>query len=217
MFTSALRMSGIALLGGLAVYAGYSALNSRDNAAERPLALATATATDSFETEATSQIRGMPEKGDEESENGMTANPVVPDKKDEGGFTTNPVVADKKDEGGFTTNPVVADKKDSGGFTTNPQLVAKKDDGDFFTENDAATAFDPCLKADGTPYQGPGTALNPFAPINPCLPKATAESFAEFIAPTPLPEVNNFGLPRQPDYFAPEPPLPGFGSDYRAL
>ncbi|MEM9234734.1 MAG: hypothetical protein AAGA69_10935 [Pseudomonadota bacterium] len=160
------------------------------------------------------QIRGLPE----------TQTTQEPEEKP--ATTPNPVTADKKDDGKFFTTDVRrADKKDDGKFfTTNAKRVDKKDDGSFFTENTDGGEFDPCLKADGTPYQGPGTALNPFAPVSPCLPKATAENYAvllpeepEVETPTETPVRRRTVLPTPPEFFAPEPPLPGGGSDYRTI
>lgn len=199
MLLSALRMTGAAAIGALAVFAGYAALTGEEPmgaAAEAEAALSVFMAQPDAEAER--QLRGLPETQ-------MTANPVTADKQDDGKFfTTNPRHADKVDDGKF--------------FTTNAKRIDKKDDGDFFSVNTVADRFDPCLKADGTPYQGPGTALNPFAPTSPCLPKATAESYAE-VTPevTPEPERTfEVYLPHRRDYFAPEPPARG-GSDYRTI
>lgn len=92
---------------------------------------------------------------------------------------------DKADDGKFfTANASSMDKKDNGQFfVANPKMIDKKDDGRFFTDKGQASITDPCLNADGTPYFGPGTASNPYAPVNPCLPKATAESVGPCVNP----------------------------------
>ncbi len=276
MLQKAIRMTGLAALGGLALYAGYSAIDGDSLPGKRmfsaksaptaptdtwvtanlagdiengvpagmgPLVFANGQRADRIakasdaddlyfaafhaeeETNGGRQIRGLPERQDEEKP-ATTQNPVKSDKPDDGKFfTTNPRRADKKDDGAFvTTNQQRTDKTDDGKFfSANPRLIAKKDDGDFYTANTPGGEFDPCLKADGTPYQGPGTALNPFAPTNPCLPKATAESYAEVVPPVvtpePEPRVTRTRLPARRDYFAPEPALPKFGggSDYKVI
>lgn len=268
MLSSVFKVTGAAVIGALAIYAGYrvvdgqnagSAPSAEDSTtsvatvdgvpegmeptafdegqrgdrvavaetADTPLMAENGTAQEA-QNATTGQLRGLPQRDEdtrsdapEQSADDNTAPAEdTSEAKAKGEMTRNPVVADKKDKGGFTTNPVVADKKDFGtGFTTNPRLVDKKDDGGF-TTTAQSTEFDPCLKADGTPYQGPGTALNPFAPVNPCLPKATAESYAEL-----LPEVPEIGtvpdreLPTRPTHFGPEPPTPPSqgGSDYRTI
>lgn len=181
-------------------------------------------------TEQVAQIRGLPTSGDDEEEtpeetqedDAATEAADAENDTAEAVVTKNPVIADKKDdEDGFTTNPRLTDKKDGGQYyTANPKRVAKVDDGAYYTENTKATEFDPCLKADGTPYQGPGTALNPFAPVSPCLPKATAESYAALLPEDiPEPDDEEYGPPKQPEYFAPDPPVPPTqgGSDYRTI
>ena len=72
-------------------------------------------------------------------------------------------------------NPVQRDKPDAP--TQFARLVDKPDNSPYFAATDAAPQFDPCLKADGTPYVGPGTAINPFSDSDPCLPKATGQAF----------------------------------------
>lgn len=102
-----------------------------------------------------------------------------------------------------------------GKVTRNPVRVDKKDDSDFFTTAGGGQTYNPCLKVDGTPYRGPGTALDPFAPVNPCLPRRTAESFAP-----PLPTITDSDVRIRPSGpptvvpagFGPEPVV---GSDYR--
>lgn len=228
MLVNAIRMTGLAGLAGLALYAGYDVVSGKKTAPTQAPVLMAGLSELAEETDAMGrQIRGLPERQEtgQTDDTQMTANPVKADKPDDGKFfSTNPKRADKVDDGKFfTTNPRHADKKDDGKFfTTNPKLVAKKDDGDFFTTSATGGEFDPCVKADGTPYQGPGTALNPFAPVSPCLPKATAESYAEIILePQPEPEIipTRTTLPSHPDYFAPEPALPPFsgGSDYKVI
>ncbi|MEM6650926.1 MAG: hypothetical protein AAF603_11820, partial [Pseudomonadota bacterium] len=143
-------------------------------------------------------------------------------------MTKNPVLVAKKDDGKFfTQNKVLTAKKDDGKFfTANKKRVAKKDDGQFFTLNGQEADLDPCVKADGTPYVGPGTAINPFAPENPCLLQATDGSFeiveAPIIPQDPLPEDDGrYGLPLPPGFTGPIGPLPpdggNFGSDYRSI
>lgn len=120
-------------------------------------------------------------------------------------------------------NAVEADKPDDGRFfTTNKKLIDKPDDGAYFTAQDSGAAYSPCVKADGTPYIGPGTALNPFADASPCLPQATAESFD--VASNLLTATDSDGLPEAPqwpvvsDPRTPFPPLgPNFTSDYTSL
>ncbi|MGV6820157.1 MAG: hypothetical protein ACWA5T_06620 [Parvularcula sp.] len=120
-------------------------------------------------------------------------------------------------------NAVEPDKPDDGRyFTTNKKLIDKPDDGAYFTAQDSGAAYSPCVKADGTPYIGPGTALNPFAEASPCLPQATAESFD--VAGNLLTATDSDGLPEAPqwpvvsDPRTPFPPLgPNFTSDYTSL
>jgi hypothetical protein len=136
----------------------------------------------------------------------------------------NPVRRDKPDAP-MTRNAARKDKPDDGThFTANRKRVDKPDDGDYFTENTTRSDFAPCLKADGTPYVGPGTAVNPFADVNPCLPQATAQDFA--VAPPQVTTsdvvtlTRTFGLPPERDYYGsqtPLPPGPGGGSDYSAI
>lgn len=121
-------------------------------------------------------------------------------------MTRNPVRQDKPDDGqSFST--------DQEGVQRNPVRRDKDDTGDFFTATQSGQTFNPCLKADGTTYRGPGTALDPFAPVNPCLPQQTAENFAP-----PLPEdtdsdvdVTPRGAPSITPAFLPDAPT---GSDY---
>ncbi len=146
------------------------------------------------------------------------------------GMTRNPPQKGKTI--GMTRNPVQKDKVDG-----KPKMIANKakidkpDDGPFFTTDAKDTGlFDPCLKSDGTHYEGPGTALNPFAAENPCLPQATAESFDVARSETlPIAESDvtpetgdgRYGLPLQQGFFGPLVPLApngsNFGSDYRSL
>ena len=93
-------------------------------------------------------------------------------------------------------------------------------------ESTPTKVFDPCTKADGTPYVGPGTAVNAFAPVNPCLPQATQVAFAGQPTPVVPPTATaidisyldpSFGGPLIPGGFGPEPPAGDPGSDYSAL
>lgn len=117
----------------------------------------------------------------------------------------------------------LVDKPDSGGFET-ARLVDKPDEGGFVASADTQR-FEPCQKSDGTAYVGPGTALNPFADSDPCLPQATGQGFevASLAAPQtdPTPpnvDVANVGRLIPVDVarpFVPAPPPIGTGSDYR--
>lgn len=81
-------------------------------------------------------------------------------------------------------------------MTRNTALVAKQDEGDFFTLHEDGPLFDPCMLADGSAYQGPGTALDPYAKTNPCLPKATAQHASLDGVPSfPLAQVDEAILP----------------------
>ena len=129
----------------------------------------------------------------------------------------------------FTQNARQTDKPDQGGFAANTRQVDKPDNSPFYSENTGGDQFDPCLKADGTTYAGPGTAINPFADGDPCLPRATAQSFevAQLVQTPPqatasdTSALNVASLPfvtiaRPAAGFAATPPVGGgFGSDYR--
>ena len=116
------------------------------------------------------------------------------------------------------------DKPDRGGFTANGRLIDKPDQGGFVASADTQR-FDPCEKADGTLYVGPGTALNPFAETDPCLPQATAQGYqvAQLGDVDPAPPVVDVDVAdaarlvpvdvARPD--VPPPPPVGVGSDYR--
>ncbi len=89
-------------------------------------------------------------------------------------------------------------------FTQNKRLIDKPDNGDYFTENKRFVSNDPpeqfkspCQHSDGTPYTGPGTVDNPFAPENPCL---TPTIYAAAVPDSP-------SLPAAPvrSFPAPEP------------
>ena len=107
------------------------------------------------------------------------------------------------------------------------RLVDKPDNSPYFAATDAAPSFDPCVKADGTPYVGPGTAINPFADGDPCLPRATGQSFevAQVTTRPGLVTASDLGsrslrvLPFvdlvQPGFIAAPPVGTDFGSDYR--
>ena len=122
----------------------------------------------------------------------------------------------------FSANRRLTDKPDQGGFAANARLTDKPDQGGYVASADTQR-FDPCEKADGTVYVGPGTALNPFAETDPCLPQATAQGYqvAQAAEPAPAPpavEVApvaalvpvNVARP-----LVPAPPATGVGSDYR--
>ena len=130
----------------------------------------------------------------------------------------------------YAANTRLTDKPDQGGFAANRRLTDKPDEGGYVASADTQR-FDPCEKADGTAYVGPGTALNPFAATDPCLPQATAQGYQVAQLTSPVdPE-----LPIQPiDPAAagaveavglvavdvarprvPPPPPTGTGSDYR--
>jgi hypothetical protein len=140
----------------------------------------------------------------------------------------NPRLADKPDGSPFfTQNKRLTDKPDGAPFfTENKRLIDKPDDGQFFTENTTGSDFGPCIKADGTPYVGPGTATNPFAPSNPCLPQAAAQSF-ELAQALPVATASDigqavdtgFGVPLGQAFRGLAIPAPpggtNFGSDYR--
>ena len=107
------------------------------------------------------------------------------------------------------------------------RLVDKPDNSPYFAATDAAPGFDPCVKADGTPYVGPGTAINPFADGDPCLPRATGQAFevAQVVTRPGLVTGSDLGdrglrvLPFvdlvQPGFIAAPPVGTDFGSDYR--
>lgn len=123
----------------------------------------------------------------------------------------------------YAANARLTDKPDQGGFAANRRLTDKPDQGGYVASADTQR-FDPCEKADGTTYVGPGTALNPFAETDPCLPQATAQGYQVAQLASPVdPE-----LPPQPVDPAtglvavdvarprvPPPPPTGTGSDYR--
>ncbi|MEM9421237.1 MAG: hypothetical protein AAF986_01815 [Pseudomonadota bacterium] len=145
------------------------------------------------------------------------------------GMTRNPVQRDKADaKPRMIANKAKTDKPDSGKFfKANKAKIDKPDDSSFFTTDAKDVgASDPCLKSDGTRYEGPGTALNPFADQSPCLPQATAESF-DIAGSDTLPVTESdadggrFGLPLQDGFFGPLVPLApnggNFGSDYRSV
>lgn len=118
----------------------------------------------------------------------------------------------------------LVDKPDTGGFQTT-KLVDKPDQGGFVASADTQR-FDPCQKSDGTQYVGPGTALNPFAENDPCLPQATGQAFEvaslsqPLLDPTPpLVDVQVENARLVPvdvarPFVSPPPPI-GTGSDYR--
>ena len=119
-------------------------------------------------------------------------------------------------------NRPMVDKPD----TQLARLVDKPDNSPSFAASDPGRTFDPCTKADGTPYAGPGTAINPFADGDPCLPKATGQSFeVAALAPPRAPlTASSVGqsTPRILPFvdlvrpgFVVAPPVGGnFGSDY---
>lgn len=101
-------------------------------------------------------------------------------------------------------------------FVRNKVRKDKQDRSAYFTENSKKSTFEPCVKADGTPYIGPGTALNPFAAADPCRPRATSDSYAAYspVAPATDSSISTVALP--PTRFVPPPPPPTTppGSDY---
>ena len=123
----------------------------------------------------------------------------------------------------FTPNRRVTDKPDAGGFTANRRLTDKPDQGGFVASADTQR-LDPCLKADGTAYVGPGTALNAFTEGDPCLPRATAQGYEVASAtPAPVPPLLQADPAATPPlaavdvarpFLTPPPPV-GTGSDYR--
>ena len=131
----------------------------------------------------------------------------------------NAALRDKPD---VARNRAFVDKPD----TRLARLVAKPDDGPSYAASDPSRSFDPCIKADGTPYVGPGTAINPFSDGDPCLPRATGQAFEVAMAPGPYAPATASGLGRAaprilpfvdlvtPGFIA-APPVGGdFGSDY---
>lgn len=124
----------------------------------------------------------------------------------------------------LTANAAQTDKPDRGGFTANRRLTDKPDQGGYVASADTRR-FDPCEKSDGTTYAGPGTALNPFADTDPCLPQATGQGYqvAQLAAPPdpapPLVDVEPAAAALTPVNVArprvPPPPAVGTGSDYR--
>ena len=141
----------------------------------------------------------------------------------------NPLRQDKPDSAqSFAANTKQTDKPDDGKFfTANSEKIDKPDDGDFFTDRQTASSLDPCIKADGTRYTGPGTVTNPFDTSNPCLPQATDSSLAEApLPPAIIPEEEStpprrpplFGQPFEEEFFGPRPTAgEQFSSDYRSL
>lgn len=61
-------------------------------------------------------------------------------------------------------------------MTKNHVTPDKPDDGAYFTEASHDPRFDPCRYADGRPYLGKGTVLNPHADFTGCLPKVASAS-----------------------------------------
>ena len=132
---------------------------------------------------------------------------------------SNPRQTDKPD---LARNTPLVDKPD----TRLARLVAKPDNSPSFAASDPGRSFDPCMKADGTPYAGPGTAINPFADGDPCLPKATGQSFEVAAAAPPRAPVTASTLGQAAPRILPfvdlvrpgfvlAPPVGGnFGSDY---
>ena len=133
----------------------------------------------------------------------------APDETEAGGGATR-----------YTANARLADKPDPGGFTANRREVDKPDQGGFLASADTPR-LDPCLKADGTPYVGPGTAVNPFAATDPCLPQATAQAYEVASlgdpgpGPAPVDPPGTFGPVDVDPPRLPDPPTTGTGSDYR--
>lgn len=131
------------------------------------------------------------------------------------------VDASADQDGRFTANRRLTDKPDQGGFAANRRLTDKPDQGGYVASADTRR-FDPCQKADGTTYVGPGTALDPFAEADPCLPQATAQGYQVAQAATvqappvlvtePVPSLVAIDVPRPR---LPPPPPTGTGSDYR--
>ena len=113
----------------------------------------------------------------------------------------------------------LVDKPDRGGFTAG-RLIDKPDEGGFVASADTQR-FDPCEKADGTLYVGPGTALNPFAETDPCLPQSTAQGYeVASLEAAPAPPVVDVAQAQQlvpvdvsRPFLAAPPPI-GTGSDY---
>lgn len=134
-----------------------------------------------------------------------------------------------------TANPTQADKPDQGGFTTaqapaQPRKLDKPDVDSFFTTSADDEAINPCVKADGTPYVGPGTVTNPFADESPCIQPVTASSFDVAGSETLPPRATDSDVQMSPPdvntaqqaYFNDQPsvfiPLLGaIGSDYAGI
>ena len=116
------------------------------------------------------------------------------DKPDNSPFYTDAKPVDKPDSDKYYTEAKPVDKPDSERFYTESKPLDKPDTDRYFTENrpldkpdtdqfytattplpgrDYAGVEAPCLRPDGTPYTGPGTVQNPFAPENPCLVEET--------------------------------------------
>lgn len=118
-------------------------------------------------------------------------------------------------------------KPDGDRFARNGALTDKPDTAGYFTENAPVRQPGPCMKADGTRYAGPGTATNPFAASDPCLPRGTAQSYELAQAALPVATASDvgvsvtdaFGVPLGSAFrgvMVPVPPGSGnFGSDYR--
>ncbi|WOI54104.1 hypothetical protein [Parvularcula sp. LCG005] len=213
MFNTVAKVAGIAVVGGVTLFTTYS--YTRGASQDSPPAEVSETPRRG--------LRGMP----------VIADPAAlePATSQSDGNSASSGTAAPTMDGALTTTtgmnmaiPPEGQRK-PGYFIANKRLIDKPDDGRFFTEKTRSAAFDPCLKSDGTPYYGPGTVVDPFAGVSPCLPRATAQSFDVAGTPT-LPRKTDsdgqtpFGPPKQPDW---NPEFPGppddedDGSDYRTL
>ena len=154
---------------------------------------------------------------------GQEATPRVAEAPDAPARVQTARNAAQTDKPDTARNRRLTDKPD----TQLARLVDKPDDSPYFAATDETRDFDPCTKADGTPYVGPGTAINPFADGDPCLPRATGQAFEVAMAPAgPFTPVTTSSLggtaPRilpfvdlvSPGFVAAPPVGGNFGSDY---
>ena len=241
MRNNVLRSLALLAIGGLGALAGYGVVQMTDETA--PIADETAadmtaenTATTDespTETQDLSQLGATLPGEDEASavdvaaaDSSSTEATAADGQASAEGDTSSPEEGETPTNS-FTKNPVRLAKRDDGTYySANPVRLAKRDDGRYYTEASPTKVFDPCTKADGTPYVGPGTAVNAFAPVNPCLPQATQVAFAGQPTPVVPPTATaidisyldpSFGGPLIPGGFGPEPPAGDPGSDYSAL
>ena len=207
MYNTVVAVAASVVLGGGALYAGYQAVEPRlggEAPAEPTLRQDTAPArTDP----------GDVADGSERSSGGLRgAYDPLPDETQEGS-AADPAPS----QAAMTANPALIDKPD-GAFTANRRLTDKPDTAPYFTQNTKTDRFDPCTKADGTAYRGPGTATDPFAKGDPCLPQAVAGSYEVAAMAPGLATASDAGgtVAAGTATLPPPPPPPPIGTSFRS-